>query len=153
MTLFISTYINKVDKKGRVSIPANFRSAIGDQSFKGIIVYYSFINNCIEACDMERIKLISESIDNLDPYSEERDALATAILGGSMQLSFDSEGRVMLPQDLMKLSEINDQAAFVGKGATFEIWEPDKFSAYSCKARELARQERSKLHFNLRNKS
>lgn len=152
MALFISTYVNKVDKKGRVSIPANFRNVLGDQSFQGIIIYYSFINTCIEACDMERIQVLSQNIDNLDPYSEERDALATAILGGSVQLSFDNEGRVMLPQDLMQLSEISDKATFVGKGATFEIWNPEKFKIYAEKSHNLAKQERGKLQINLRKK-
>src|SRR3990167_3831458 len=118
MALFLSTFTNKIDSKGRVSVPAQFRSALNNQ----IVVYESFINECIEGCDIERIKRLSDSIDNLDPFSEERDAFATTILGGAMQLSVDGDGRVILPENLIKKMVIIDKALFVGKGPTFEIW-------------------------------
>ena len=108
MALFLSTYINKVDKKGRVSVPASFRAVLAHQHFGGIVAYASFINECVEACGLDRIERISESIDSLDPYSEERDAFATTILGGSVQLSFDGEGRVLLPESLIDVSGISD---------------------------------------------
>ncbi len=145
MALFLSTYVNKVDKKGRVSVPANFRTALSKEDYKGIIVYSSFVNGCIEACGMDRIERLSESIDSLDPYSDQRDAFAATILGGSMQLPFDSEGRVMLPENLMEEAGISEQAVFVGKGATFEIWEPKAFEVYAGKAKDLAKRERASL--------
>lgn len=145
MALFLSTYVNKIDKKGRVSIPANFRNTLSNQQFQGVIAYMSFINGCIEACGMDRIERLSESIDSLDPYSDERDAFATTILGGSVQLPFDGEGRVMLPEQLISQAGIEDKAVFVGKGATFEIWRPELFETYSAKARDLAQRQRANL--------
>lgn len=145
MALFLSTYINKVDKKGRVSVPANFRAALQKEDFQGVVAYGSFVNECVESCGMERMARLSESIDSLDPYSEERDAFAATILGGSFQLPFDGEGRIILPEQLMQEAGITEQAVFVGKGATFEIWSPEKFDAYASKAKELAKQERAKL--------
>ena len=146
VSLFLSTYTNKIDKKGRVSIPAQFRSTLSVQQFSGIIAYSSFVYDCIEACGMDRIEKISESIDSLDPYSEERDAFAASILGGCVQLSFDGEGRVHLPESLMVLANLTDQAVFVGKGQTFEIWQPAAFEEYSSKARTLAKEHRAALH-------
>lgn len=153
MTLFISTYTNKLDKKGRISIPAQFRAVIASNTnaynnFSGIVAYASFVNKCIEACGMDRIMQISSSIDNLDPYSDRRDAFATTILGGSVQLAFDSEGRVSLPEHLLDIAGIKEQAIFVGKGQTFEIWNPDTFNEYYDKAREIAKKERASLHLS-----
>jgi MraZ protein len=145
MALFLSTYRNKVDKKGRVSVPAPFRAVLKDQPFSGIVAYGSFVHECIEACGMDRIERLSESIDLLDPYSDERDAFAMSILGGSEQLSFDGEGRVMLPEVLLASAGITSEAVFVGKGATFEIWEPEAFARYAEKARDLAKRERGAL--------
>lgn len=145
MALFLSTFTNKVDKKGRVSVPANFRAALSEQKYQGIIIYRSFINDCVEACSMERIERLSESIDGMDPFSDERDAFAATILGGSLQLPFDGEGRVMLPENILEEAGITDQAVFVGKGATFEIWEPKAYAAYAEKARDLAKQQRASL--------
>ncbi|MBU6338620.1 MAG: cell division/cell wall cluster transcriptional repressor MraZ [Rickettsiales bacterium] len=145
MALFLSTFTNKIDSKGRVSVPAQFRASLVNNDFSGVIVYESFINDCIEGCDIERIKLLSESIDKLDPFSEERDSFATAILGGSMQLSLDSDGRVILPENLLKKAKLKDKAVFVGKGPTFEIWQPEKFEIYVSKAKENAKAQRSLL--------
>ena len=145
VALFLSTFINKIDNKGRVSVPAQFRASLVSQDFCGIIIYESFINDCIEGCDLNRIKALSDSIDNLDPFSEERDAFATAILGSAVQLAFDSDGRVVLPQALIKKAEIKDQAVFIGKGSTFEIWQPAKFDKYLIKSKQSAREKRNLL--------
>src|SRR3984957_4298370 len=144
--LFLSTFQNKLDKKGRVSIPATFRAALSkDEEFSGIISYASFINRCIESCGIERIRKLSNRIETLDPFSEERDAFATTILGGSVQLPFDSEGRVMLPEHLIEMAGIKEAAIFVGKGETFEIWEPTIFTEYAARSREIVRVNRLRL--------
>ncbi len=148
MALFLSTFTNKVDAKGRVSVPSQFRASLVNENFSGMIVYESFVNDSIEGCDVERIKKISESIDNLEPFSEEREAFATAILGGAMQLAIDSDGRVILPEELLKKAQVKDRAVFVGKGSTFEIWNPEKFTAYMAKAKKDAKEKRNLLKFN-----
>ncbi len=145
MALFLSTFTNKVDAKGRVSVPAQFRAQLVNKDFSGIVVYESFINDCIEGCDVERIKQISDSIDNLDPFSEERDAFAAAVLGGSSQIAIDGDGRVILPEILLKKAKIKGLAVFVGKGSTFEIWEPKKFEEYMAKAKQDAKAKRNLL--------
>ena len=149
MALFLSTFTNKIDKKGRVSVPAPFRNALAGQEFHGIVAYSSFINPCVEACGIDRIARLSQNIEALDPFSEERDAFATAILGGSVQIGFDGEGRVMIPDQLRDEAGITDQALFVGKGETFEIWQPQSFADYAAKARELARERRLKLRADM----
>jgi MraZ protein len=145
--LFLSTYTNKIDKKGRVSVPASFRPYLLQQTFPGIIAYSSFINPCIEACGINRMETLNQTIDSLDPYSESRDAFATTILGGCVQLAFDGEGRIILPENLIKFANLEEQACFVGKGATFEIWSPENFEAYAARAREIAKQDRMALQF------
>ena len=148
MALFLSTFSNKVDAKGRVSVPAQFRASLVNDNFASMVVYESFINDCIEGCDLERIKKLSESIDNLDPFSEERDAFATAVLGGSVQLSIDGDGRVILPEVLLKKAKIKDVAVFIGKGSTFEIWEPKYFEEYMAQAKTQAKSKRNLLRLS-----
>lgn len=147
MALFLSTFTNKIDVKGRVSVPAQFRSSLVSEEFSGVVVYDSFVNDCIEGCNIERIRQISESIDDLDPFSADRDALATALLGGSTQLSIDADGRVIIPEVLLKKSKIKGTAIFVGKGATFEIWQPDKFELYMAKSRKDAKEKLNLVRF------
>lgn len=145
MNIFLSKYINNLDKKGRVSIPASYRLALSSQSFNGIIAYPSFRNQCIEGCSLKRLEELSQIIQTLDPYSEERDAFETIILGEAIQLSFDSEGRVILPKSLIDHAGISDQACFVGKGLVFEIWQPQNFETYLSSARQIAQDNRLTL--------
>lgn len=140
--LFLSTYANKVDKKGRVSVPASFRSALASENFSGIVAYASFIHPCIEACGMRRMEALFQTIDTLDPFSEERDAFATTVLGGSMQLPFDGEGRVVLPELLIQKAGIQEEVVFVGKGSTFEMWNRARFDTHAENARTVAERAR-----------
>lgn len=143
--LFLSTFGKSIDKKGRISVPPSFRAVLAAESFNGVIAYPSFVHGCIEACGMARMAKIYERIEALDPFSEERDAFATAILGGSVQLAFDGEGRIALPEALLERAGIKGEAVFVGKGATFEIWSKDAFAKHEQQARELAKKQRGAL--------
>ncbi len=145
MNIFLSKYINNIDKKLRVSVPASYRLALSDQKFNGIIAYPSFRNKCIEACSISRLEELGRSIEGLDPYSEERDAFETIILGEAVQLGFDTEGRITLPSDLLAHAEISQKVCFVGKGLTFEIWNPENFEKYLALAREVAKNNRLSL--------
>lgn len=148
MALFLSTFINRIDKKGRISVPAQFRPYLADENFSGVILYESFINPSIEGCNIDRIKKLSDAIDNLDPFCEERDSFATAILAGSMQISMDTDGRIILPDNLIAIADLKDKAIFVGKGKTFEIWQPEKFSDYMSSAKIKAKEKRNMLRIN-----
>jgi MraZ protein len=139
VALFLSTFANKIDAKGRVSVPVQFRASLVNPEFSGMILYDSFTSDCVEGCDIARIRKISESIDNLDQFSNERDSLAAALLGSCVQLTIDSDGRVILPENLLKKAKIKDVAVFVGKGSVFEIWEPKKLEEHMAKAKKDAR--------------
>lgn len=145
MALFLSTFVNKVDKKGRVSVPATFRAALTDQSFAGIIAYRSFTTAAIEGCGMDFMEQLSASTDELAAFSPEQDDLTSLIFADARQLAFDGEGRIMLPEDLCAHAGITEAAAFVGKGKTFQIWQPDAFRAAQEDARRRALANRPTL--------
>ena len=146
MTLFLSTHLNKIDKKGRVSIPSQFRSILTNNGGNSVVVYKSVINNCIECCSLERIEAVYAMIEQLDPLSEEYDHLTTSILGASTQLVFDKEeGRVVVPKNLTQEVGIDENVVFVGKGKTFEMWNPETFDAHFKKSRESALKNRNVL--------
>ena len=100
--MFLSTYENKIDKKGRVSVPASFRSHLSNLGYNGVICYPSFNNQSIEACSQDRIEKLSTSIDSLNPFEEKRDYFATSILSESINLQFDSEGRISLINKIIR---------------------------------------------------
>ena len=143
--MFLSTYENKLDKKGRVSVPASYRSYLSNLGYNGIICYPSFNNQCIEAWPQDRIEKISNAIDSLDPFEEKKDYFATSILSESINLQFDSEGRIALTKKLLKHSKIRNSILFVGQGKTFQIWEPTSFEKFRVNARKKSNINRTSL--------
>ena len=143
--MFLSNYENKIDKKGRVSVPASFRSYLNTMGFNGFVSYPSFNHPALEACSQDRIEKLSNTIDSLNPFEEKRDYFATSILSESENLQFDTEGRISLSKKLLNHAKINSSILFVGLGKTFQIWEPKNFEKFKSFARKKAYQNRSNL--------
>ena len=143
--MFLSTYENKLDKKGRVSVPASYRSYLSSLGYNGVICYPSFNNQSLEACAQDRIEKISNTIEALNPFEEKRDIFATSVLAESVNLQFDTEGRISIPHKLLKYTKIKFSILFVGQGKTFQIWEPNAYEKFRIQARRKANLNRSSL--------
>ena len=150
--MFLSNFENRIDKKGRVSVPATFRSHLNSAGYNGFISYPSFNHSALEACSQNRIEKLSNTIDSLNPFEEKRDFFATSILSESENLQFDTEGRVSLSEKLLKHAEIKSNVLFVGLGKTFQMWEPNNFKKFKIVARKKAYQNRSNLKWENKQK-
>ena len=145
--MFLSTYENKLDKKGRVSVPASFRSYLSNLGYNGVICFPSFNNQSIEAWSQDRIEKISNAIDTLNPFEEKKDFFATSILSESSNFQFDNEGRILLTQKLLKHAKIKNSILFVGQGKTFQIWEPAAFEKFRVTAKKKSNIHRASLRW------
>ena len=143
--MFLSTYENKLDKKGRVSVPASYRSYLSNIGYNGAVCFPSFNNQCIEAWPQDRIEKISNAIDSLNPFEDKKDYFSTSILSESNNLQFDTEGRISLTLKLLKHAKIKSSMLFVGQGKTFQIWEPTTFEKFRATARKKANLNRASL--------
>ena len=126
-------------------MPASYRSYLSNLGYNGVICYPSFNNQSIEAWPQDRIEKISNTIDSLNPFEEKRDFFATSILSESINLQFDSEGRISLTAKLLKHTKIKNSMLFVGQGKTFQIWEPGIFERFRVNARKKANIYRANL--------
>ena len=126
-------------------MPASFRSYLNSMGYSGVICYPSFNNPSIEACPQSRIEKLSDSIDSLNPFEEKRDIFATSVLSESVDLQFDSEGRISIPNKLLNHAKIRQIMFFVGQGKTFQIWEPNLFEKFKTQARKKANLNRASL--------
>ena len=147
--MFLSSYENKLDKKGRVSVPATFRSHLSSLGYNGFISYPSFNHSALECCSQDRIEKLSNTIDTLNPFEDKRDYFATSVLSESINLQFDSEGRISLSSKLLKHAKIKNSMLFVGQGQTFQIWEPTAFEKFKVTARKKANINRANLKWEL----
>jgi MraZ protein len=145
VALFLGRFDNKVDRKGRVSVPAPYRAVLAAQAFSGIVAYPSPVNGAIDACGMDRMEQLAAGMETFNPFSDEFGAFATTILSQSHQLQFDGEGRVMLPEALIEHAGLSDMATFAGRGGYFQIWAPAAYENYLIEAKERARDEAARL--------
>jgi len=128
-------------------VPASFRSYLSSMGYSGVICYPSFNNSSIEAYPQSRIEKLSESIDSLNPFEEKRDIFATSVLADSVNLQFDSEGRISIPNKLLIHAKIKQTMLFVGQGKIFQIWEPKLFEKFKIQARKKANLNRASLRW------
>ena len=126
-------------------MPACSRSYLSNLGYNGVICYPSFNHQSIEAWPQDRIEKISNTIDSLNPFEEKRDYFATSILSESVNLQFDSEGRISLTSKLLKHAKIKSSMLFVGQGKTFQIWEPTTFEKFKVNAKKKANLYRASL--------
>lgn len=153
MGLFLSTFVNKVDRKGRVSVPATFRATLSAQAFQGVVAYRSFTTACIEGCGMDFMERLSDSAQTFDAFSAEQEDLSALIFADARQLAWDPEGRILLPEDILVHAGITEAAAFVGKGQTFQIWNPESYRAVEAEIRARALSNRPTLPLKARSSS
>ena len=138
---FIGRYLNKVDKKGRVSVPAGWRPSLISKDFSGIIAQSSLSEKAIDAYPRDYLELLQGKLDLNDPLLEENEYESTVIFGGSV-LSFDSEGRVVLSDSLRNEINLASEALFVGMGRRFRIWNPKIFDEYLGRAKSYMDKRR-----------
>jgi MraZ protein len=138
MALFLDTFVNKLDRKGRISVPASYRQQLASNGFQGIAALPSFKHRAIQCGSLEWLDQINKRLGAVDLFSDEHDDLTATLFGDTKQLPFDGEGRIILPPALIEHAGIADLAAFVGRGSTFEIWDPAALDVYKAEARRRA---------------
>ncbi len=136
MDQFVSTFTNKIDAKGRVSVPVSFRTVLAKDGFEGIYCYPSLDDEALDAGGQRLVDKIQRLLEELAPYSDERDNLAMALFGASEVVTLDQDGRIILPERLRKHAGIKTQVTFVGLGDKFQLWEPDTFRSRFSEGRD-----------------
>jgi MraZ protein len=143
--LFMDTVVNKVDAKGRVSLPSDYRAMVKELSTE-IVCYRSLSAPCIEGCLEETLDKLATEIENAtDFFSETQDNLTNLVFGDAKRFGFDSTGRIVLTEKLLKHAQITDTAVFVGKGRKFQIWNPQNWAKEEARIRADAMKNRPAL--------
>ena len=143
--MFLSCTINNLDAKGRVSVPASFRSHCSISGFEGVVLWPSLDGAYLEGGDVSVLAHYQEMLERMDPYDEGREALELVIFGESEKLSFDSTGRVSLPSHFREHAGLSGKVTFIGRGRKFEVWNADRHESRRVALREKARANRHRM--------
>ena len=145
MDLFVSQFLNKIDKKGRVSLPSQFRNVLPKKKKNEIILFKSLKFRSIEGCSSDRIYKIASKIDELDIFSDDQEDFATSIFSEIVPTSLDNEGRFSIPENLKLFSNITNEVTFIGQGHYFQMWQPNAALERQKKSRERLVSEKRTL--------
>lgn len=145
MGRFVSNVTLRLDSKGRVSIPATFRSVLARDGFDGLYCFPALDRPAIDAGGNALMAEIEAVIARYAPFSDEREQFAIALYGTSETLKIDGEGRVVLSETLKRHAGIADTVSFVGLGHKFQIWEPGRFQTELAEATQKVRALKTEL--------
>ena len=149
MTSFLSTFVNKIDKKGRVSVPAPFRASLASEIFSGVIAYPSLIDPAIDVFGRSTLEELNRRRlhKNMDDGDFEKallghgDPIIDTIMALSHELPFDGQGRIILPQTLIDAANLVSEAVFVGRGNRIQVWNPENFISHQNDAVSALREK------------
>jgi MraZ protein len=148
MTHFLGTHTNRIDAKGRVSIPASYRATLRTLVLEGappLVLRSSHKYPCIECWPARYFEELAPPLDKMDVFDDDHDDLAMALYPDAEHFDPDKEGRIALPDELVKHAGLKESVFFMGLGRIFQIWEPAAAAAARAVARDRARQKRLTL--------
>ena len=132
---FVATFANRLDGKGRVSVPAPFRAVLAREGQDAVYSYPALDRPAIDGGGARLQQAIAERLAVFETFSEDHESLSTAFYGESRVLKVDPDGRVVLPEEFRAYAGIADTAVFVGQGLKFQIWAPERFAERQREAR------------------
>lgn len=138
MAGFVSRFTNRIDRKGRISVPASFRQVLAADGHDGLHCYLSLDMQTLDAGGNELLAEIGRKLARFETFTEEHEYMLTAFYGSADRLTFDTEGRIGLPDGLRAAAGIDDTVVFVGHGYKFQMWEPGRYAEHEAEARRRA---------------
>ncbi len=139
MNRFLSNATNRIDAKGRVSVPAAFRTVLSRLDIRELYCLQDFVFPAISVGGPDLLEHYERQIEALDPFSEEASRLSLLVHGGGVFAKLDGEGRLMVTDFMRSFTGIDAEVAFVGRGRYFQLWDPKTFE----EAASVARRERA----------
>ncbi len=145
LSQFLGSHQTRLDGKGRTSVPAPFRNALrqgNDAGTAALVLRPSHNYPCIDGFTVEMFEQFTTPLETLDMFSEDSDDLTTALYADAWPVEADKEGRIILPDSLVKHAALTDAVVFMGLGRRFQIWEPAAAARRTAEARERTRARR-----------
>ena len=146
MDEFVSSFTNKNRRQRAWFLSRHrFAAVLAKEQSDEIFCHPALDSAALDAGGPRLVKHIRGLLEDLAPYSDEKDQLATALFGESEYLKIDSDGRIVLPQRLRDVAGFKGQVTFVGLGDKFQMWEPEQFEEARNAARSKVRDLRKLL--------
>lgn len=135
MDRFLSSAVNRIDAKGRVSVPAHFRTILQKRGFSELYALRALDVAALDVGGMDLLDRYEQRIQEQDPFLQTADDMSFFCHGDGAFLKLDQDGRITVNDFIREHTGITTDIAFVGRGHFFQMWEPEQFNAYRAQAR------------------
>jgi len=135
MNRFLSSAVNRIDAKGRVSVPAHFRTVVQQRGYSEL---YAIRQLDVPALDVGGLDLLDRYEERMaleDPFLQTADDMSFFVHGDGAFLKLDQDGRITVTDFIREHTGISSEVAFVGRGNFFQMWEPERLGAYGAEVR------------------
>ncbi|MCJ7993357.1 division/cell wall cluster transcriptional repressor MraZ [Rhizobium cremeum] len=139
MSRFLSNATNRIDAKGRVSVPAVFRSVLAQRDIQELYCFQDFVFPAISVGGADVLERYERQISNEDPFSRDGNEMSLLVHGGGVFMKLDAEGRLMVTDFIRDFTGITTEVCFVGRSDHFQLWQPQAFHEAQAAAREERR--------------
>lgn len=128
MTFFTSEYESKLDAKGRLALPARIKSQLPEGEVE-LVIRRGF-EPCLTLYPMVEFKKVFSKISGLNEFNEEYRKLQRNFLSGVVTVELDSNGRFLLPKNMLAYAQLEKEVMLVGMGNKVEIWNPSRYEKH-----------------------
>jgi MraZ protein len=135
MDRFLSTSTNRIDAKGRVSVPAGFRSVLSRRGYSELYCLKALRVPALEVGGLDLLDRYEARIAQEDPFLQSADDMSFFVHGDSAFLKLDQDGRITVTDFVREHTGIASEVTFVGRGQTFQMWEPSRLDRYRAEVR------------------
>lgn len=135
MNRFLSSAVNKIDAKGRVSVPAHFRAVVQSRGYAELYAIRQLDVPALDVGGLDLLDRYEERIALEDPFLQTADDMSFFVHGDGAFLKYDQDGRITVSDFIREHTSITTEVAFVGRGNFFQIWEPGRLAAYGSEVR------------------
>ncbi|UGY09242.1 division/cell wall cluster transcriptional repressor MraZ [Phyllobacterium pellucidum] len=142
MNRFLGNITNKIDAKGRVSVPAHFRSIIQKAGHAELYALRSLHLPALDVSGPELLSRFDKRLENEDPFAETADDMSFYLHADGGFLKLDGEGRITITDFIREHTGVSSDVTFAGANTHFQMWHPDRFEAHRTTVRERLAEKR-----------
>lgn len=135
MSRFLSSAVNRIDAKGRVSVPGHFRSVVQQRGYSELYAIRQLEIPALDVGGLDLLDRYEQRIALEDPFVQTADDMSFFVHGDGAFLKLDQDGRITVTDFIREHTGITTEVAFVGRGNFFQMWEPEKLRAYGAQVR------------------
>ena len=125
----IGTFTCKLDSKGRLSLPSDFREQLGEQADDYFVMRPGLHGTYLELYTMTEWTRQEEIFKKLNHFDKETQEFVRAYIDGSRRTKLDASGRILIPKDLLDRSKLSKDVVINSMFSNMEIWDKDLYDA------------------------